>query len=106
MKTPIAVLFLLLLSQPGNLHADGWVLMTPDFTVTENEISPKKNWVPLESFGTALECNDRRSSLIRVIAKERDEVRLVDNHTVGIETNRELRLLLHIYTSSKCVSSR
>jgi len=56
------------------LRADGWVFITPDFTVTEKEITPKKNWVPLESFATALECNDRRSSLIRGIAKERDEV--------------------------------
>jgi hypothetical protein len=62
--------------------------------------------VVLESFSTVLQCNDRRSSSIRQIDKERREVLAVDNHTAGIETNRELGLLLHIYTSSKCVAAR
>jgi hypothetical protein len=105
-KTPIAVLFFLLLFTPANLRADGWVLMTPDFTVTETEVTPTKKWVVLESFPTVLQCNDRRSSSIRYIDKERREILAVDNHTAAIETNRELRLLLHIYASSKCVSSR
>ena len=105
MKTLIAVLFFLLLSRPANSRADGWVLITPDFTVTETAVTPTKKWVVLESFATVSECNDRRSSSIRHIDKERSEIR-ADNHTAEIETNRELRLLLHIYTSSKCISSR
>ena len=60
----------------------------------------------LQSFSTVLQCNDRRSSWIRQIDKERYEILAADNHTAEIETNRELRLLLHIYTGSKCVSSR
>ncbi len=43
---------------------------------------------------------------IRQIDKERYEILAADNHTAEIEANRELRLLLHIYTGSKCVSSR
>ena len=104
MKTSKAVLFLLLLFRPGDLRADGWVLMTPDFTVTETQVTPTKKWVVLESFPTVLQCNDQRSSSIRQIDKERRELLAADNHTAEIETNRQLRLLLHIYTS--CVSSR
>jgi hypothetical protein len=80
--------------------------MTPDFTVTETQVTPTKKWVVLKSFPAVLQCNDRRSSWIRQIDKERREILAVDNHTAEIETNRELRLLLRIYTSSKCVFSR
>ena len=106
LPTPIGMLLLLLLFVPASSVADGWVLMTPDFMVSGTEVTPTKKWVVLESFPTVLQCNDRRSSSIRQIDKERREILAVGNHTAGIETNRELRLLLHIYTSSKCVASR
>lgn len=106
MTTPIAVLFLLLLFTPANSFADGWILMTPDFTITETEILPTKKWVMIESFATVLQCNDRRSSLIRQIDKERREIKGMEDHSGAIETDRELRLLWFMYTTSKCVSSR
>ena len=106
MTTPIAVLFLLLLFTPANLSADGWILITPDFTITETEILPTKKWVMLESFATVLQCNDHRSSLIRQIDKERREINDKKDHGQAIETDRELRLLWFMYTTSKCVSSR
>jgi len=43
MTTPIAVLFLLLLFTPASSFADGWILMTPDFTITETEILRPKS---------------------------------------------------------------
>jgi hypothetical protein len=100
---PIVVIFLLFTS--ANSPADGWMLMTPEFTITETEILPTEKWVILELFATVLQCNDRRSSLIRQIDKERREIGSVEDHTAA-QTNRELRLLWHIYTSSKCVSAR
>ena len=105
MKTPIAALFLLLSSTPANSFAGGWVLLTPDFTIGETEVTPTKKWVVLESFATVLQCNDRRSSLIRQIDKERRELRDVEDDSAAIESERELRLLWYIYTHSKCVSS-
>jgi hypothetical protein len=106
MKTPLAVLLLFLLSTAANSFADSWVLMTPDFTITRTEIIPTKKWVILESFPTILQCNDHRSSLIRQIDKERRELSYAEDHNVAAETERELRLLWHTYTNSKCVSSR
>ena len=105
MMTPIAVLFLLLLFTPASSFADGWILMTPDFTITETEITPTKKWVVLESFATALQCNDHRSSSIRQIDKTRREIGIVEDRG-SLETNRELRLLWHMYSNSKCVLSR
>jgi hypothetical protein len=99
---PIAVFFLLF--TPLGSLADGWILMTPEFTITEAEILPTKKWVILELFATVLQCNDRRSSLIRQIDKERRETGGVEDRTAA-QTNHELRLLWHIYTSSKCVPS-
>jgi hypothetical protein len=87
------------------LFAGGWVLTTPDFTITETEVIPTKKWVALESFATASQCNDRRSSMITDIDKERRELRNVEDHTAAIESERELRLLWYIYTNSKCVSA-
>lgn len=106
MKTPLAVLLLFLSSTPANSFADGWVLMTPDLRITETEITPTKKWVVLESFATVLQCNDRRSSLIRQIDKERRELRDAEDHNVAVETARELWLLWYTYTNSKCVPSR
>jgi hypothetical protein len=101
MRIPIAarLSILFLLSPPPNSFAGGSVLMTPDFTVTGAKVTPTNKWVVLESFATVLECNDRRSSLIGLIDKERRELRDVEG------TERELRLLWYIYTKSKCVSS-
>jgi hypothetical protein len=106
MKTLIAALFLLLSSTPANSFAGGWVLMTPDLTIGETEVTTTKKWVVLESFATVLQCNDRRSSLIRQIDKERRELRDVEDDSAAIESERELRLLWYVYTYSKCVSSR
>ena len=106
MKTPLVLFLLFLSSTPANSFAGGWVLTTPDFTITETEILPTKQWVMLESFATVLQCNDRRSSLIRQIDKERREIKDMEDHSGAIETDRELRLLWFMYTSSKCVSSR
>jgi hypothetical protein len=94
-----------LLFTPANSLADGWILMTPEFTITQTEILPSKKWVMLDSFATVSQCNDRRSSLIRQIDNERREIGSVEDHTAA-QTNRELRLLWHIYTNSKCVSPR
>jgi hypothetical protein len=94
-----------LLFTSANSLADGWILMAPEFTITQTEILPTKKWVILESFATILQCNDRRSSLIRQIDKERREIGNVEDHTAA-QTNRELGLLWHIYTNSKCVSPR
>ena len=106
MKTPIAVLILLLSSIPANAFAEGWVLMTPEFTISETEVTPTKKWLVLESFAMVLQCNGRRSSLIRQIDKERREFRVVEDHSTAIESERELRLLWHIYIHSKCVLYR
>lgn len=106
MKTSIVVLLLLLSLTPAISFAAGWVLMTPNFTISETEETPTKKWVVLESFATVLQCNDRRSSLIREIDKERREFRVVEDHRVAIESERELRLLWRVYTHSKCVLSR
>jgi hypothetical protein len=103
MKTPVVLFLLFLSSTPANSFAGGWVLTTPDFTITETEVMPTKKWVVLESFAMISQCNDRRSSLIRQIEKERRELR-VEDHTGAIESERELRLLWYIYTNSKCVS--
>jgi hypothetical protein len=100
---PIVVIFLLFTS--ANSPADGWMLMTPEFTTTETENFPTQKWVIVALFSTFSQCNDRRSSLIRQIDKERREIGGVQDHTAA-QTNRELRLLWHIYTSSKCVSAR
>ena len=105
MKTPVAVLLLVLSSTPANSFADTWVLMTPDLTITETEITRTKKWVVLGSFATVLQCNDQRSSLIRQIDKERREIRDAEDHNVAAEKERELRLLWHTYTKSKCVVS-
>jgi hypothetical protein len=104
MKTPIAVLFLLLSFTAANSFAGSWALMTPEFAVTETKIIPTENWVALESFSTELQCHDRRSSKIRQIDKERHKFRNVKDPGVAVETARELRLLWYIYTHSKCVS--
>lgn len=106
MTTLIAVLFLLLLFTPTRSFADGWILTTVEFTITETGILPTKNWVTLESFATILQCNDRRSSLIKQIDKERREIKSMEDHSGAIETDRELRLLWLMYTTSKCVSAR
>jgi hypothetical protein len=106
MKTPIPVLFLLLSFTAASSFAGGWVLMTPEFAVTEAKVAPTEKWLALESFSTELQCNDQRSSMIRQIDKERHKFRNVKDPGVAIETARELRLLWQIYTHSKCVSSR
>jgi hypothetical protein len=105
MKTRVAVLLLFLSSTPANSFANAWVLMTPDFTIIETEITRTKKWVALESFATVLQCNDHRSSLIRQIDKERREIRDSEDHNVAAQKERELRLLWHTYTNSKCVVS-
>jgi hypothetical protein len=105
MTTLIALLILFLSFTPTNSFADDWVLMIPDFTITETEVTPTKKWVVFESFATVLQCNDRRSSLIRQIDKERREIRDAEDHNVAAETERELRVLWHTYTNSKCVVS-
>jgi len=97
MKAPIAALFLFLLSTYS--FAGDSVLIAPDFTISGTEVTPTNKWVVLESFATVVECNDRRSSMITQIAKERRG--LIHSQ----ETERELGLLWHIYTKSKCVSS-
>jgi hypothetical protein len=102
MKITIAIVAIFLLFTSANSPAYGWILMTPEFTTTEAEILPTGKWVILELFATVLQCNDRRSSLIRQIAKERRESGVEDH--IAAQTTRELRLLWHIYTSSKCVS--
>jgi hypothetical protein len=89
-----------------NSFAAGWVLTTPDFTVTATKVTSSKKWVVLESFATVLECNERRSSLISQIDTDRRELRDVEDHSAPIETERELIILWYIYTKSKCVSSR
>jgi hypothetical protein len=93
-----------LLFTSANSLADGWILMAPEFTITETEILPTKKWVMLDSFATVSQCNDRRSSLIRQIDKERREIKGMEDHSGAIETDRELRLLWFMYTTSKCVS--
>lgn len=103
MKTPIVLFLLFLSSIPVNSFADGWVLATPDLTITETEVIPNKKWVVLESFATASQCNDRRSSMITDIDKERRGLRIVGDHS-AIESERELKVLWYIYTNSKCVS--
>ena len=105
-KTPVAVLCLFLLFTPASSFADGWILTTPDFRITETEIIPTQTWVVLDSFPTLLQCNDRRSSLIRQIDKERRAIKGLEDHSSAIETDRELKLLWFIYTTSKCVSPR
>jgi hypothetical protein len=95
----------LLFTSPNSL-ADGWILMAPEFTITDVEILPTKKWVILDSFATILQCNERRSSLIRQIDKERREIKGMEDHGGPIETDRELRLLWFMYTTSKCVSPR
>jgi hypothetical protein len=105
MKTPVVLFFFFLSSIPANSFAGGWVLTTPEFTITETEVIPTKKWVVLEPFATASQCNDRRSSMITEIDKERRELRNVEDHTAAIESERELRLLWYIYTNSKCVSA-
>lgn len=99
MKSPMAALLLFLLSTPVNSLADGWLLTTPDFTITETEITRTNKWVVLELFATALQCNDHRSSLLRQIDKERREIRDAKDHDIAAETERELRLLWHTYTT-------
>jgi hypothetical protein len=87
MKSPVVLFFFFFLSStPANLFAGGWVLTTPDFTITETEVIPTKKWVALESFATASQCNDRRSSMITDIDKERRELRNVEDHTAAIES--------------------
>src|SRR5262245_30306293 len=105
MKTPMVVLLLVLSSTPAYSFADVWILMTPDFTITETEIIRTKEWVALESFATDLQCNDHRSSLIRQIDKERRENRDSEDDNVAAQKERELMLLWHTYTNSKCVVS-
>jgi hypothetical protein len=105
MPTPIAMLFLLFLCVPASSFANGWVLITPEFTITDAEVTPTKKWVRLDSFATVLQCNDHRSSSIRLIDKTRREIGSMEDRSAA-ETQRELRLLWHMYTSSKCVSSR
>jgi hypothetical protein len=85
-----------LLFTPASSFADGWILMTPDFTITGTEILPTKKWVMLDSFATVSQCNDRRSSLIRKIDKERREIGNVEDQTAA-QTNRELGLLAHLH---------
>jgi hypothetical protein len=104
MKSPIVLFLLFLSSIPEHSFAGGWVLTTPDFTITETEFIPTKKWVVLESFGTASQCNDRRSSMITDLDKERRELRKVGDHNAAIESEREVRVLSHIYINSKCVS--
>jgi hypothetical protein len=107
MKTPLAVLFLVLSSMsPGDSFAGRWALMAPDLVITEKEATPANNWVVLESFATLAECNERRSFMIRQIDKERRDLRAVEGRGPGLATERELRLLWDIYTRSKCVWSR
>ena len=105
MKTPLVLFLLFLSSTPANSFAGGWVLTTPDFTITDTEVMPTKKWVVLESFAIVSQCNDRRSSMITDIDKKRRELRNFEDHTAAIESERELRVLWYIYTNSKCVSA-
>jgi hypothetical protein len=81
-----------LLFTSANSLADGWILMAPEFTITDVEILPTKKWVILDSFATILQCNERRSSLIRQIDKERREIkgygrsRRTDRNRPGTQT--------------------
>jgi hypothetical protein len=108
MSIPIVtrLTILLLLSTVPNSFAAGWVLTAPDLAVTGTKVTPTKKWVVLESFTTALECKERRSSLISHLDADRRELRDADGHSAAIETEQELALLWYIYTKSKCVSSR
>jgi hypothetical protein len=103
-KITILIVAIFLLLTSANSPAESWVLVTPEFKVSDVEILPTRKWVILDSFATNLQCNDRRSSLIRQIDKERRETGGVEDRTAA-QTNHELRLLWHIYTSSKCVPS-
>ena len=107
MNAPIAAFLsiLYLLSASENSFARGWALMAPDLKIIGTKVTPTNDWVALESFATLVECNDRRSSMIRQIDKERRELREVDDRSAEM-TERELRLLWDIYTKSKCVWSR
>jgi hypothetical protein len=53
-----------------NCLASGWVLMAPDFAVTETRVIARPRWIVLESFTTGLECDARRSSLIEGVEIE------------------------------------
>lgn len=105
-KTSIVVLFLLSLCIPEKLSADGWLLMAPEFAITDTEITPRRKWVGLESFTTVLQCNDHRSFSIRRTDQARRELKDAGDHNTANETDRELRILWYVYTNSKCVSSR
>src|SRR5687767_2560799 len=100
MKISIALLLVSFLSAPANSFGTSWILIAPEFTITE-ELPATNKWMPLESFATARQCNDRRSSLIQQLDKERRELRGED-HSAPVETARELTLLLRLYTNSKC----
>ncbi|MGE5215474.1 MAG: hypothetical protein ACM3SP_00565 [Chloroflexota bacterium] len=105
MKAPIAVLLLFLSAKAAYSFPDSWLLTTPEFAITETQITPTKRWMMLESFATVSQCNDRRSSLIKQIDKERREFRDAQDDNAALKTGRELKLLWYIYTYSKCVSS-
>ena len=105
-KISISMLFLLSLCMPNHSSAGGWLLMVPEFTITDTEIIPSKKWVGLESFATVLQCNDHRSFSIRQIDQARRELKDAREQNTAIETDRELRVLWYVYTNSKCVSSR
>lgn len=104
MKTWIALIFVSFLPAPAVSFEGSWMLIAPEFIVSEAEIAATKNWILLNSFVTATQCNNRRSSLVRELDNERRELRS-KAHSAPVETARELTLLLRIYTSSKCVSS-
>jgi hypothetical protein len=104
MKLLIPLLFLSLSFAPEILFADSWVLITPEVAMSEPERTAKTKWVVLESFTTALQCSDHRSSLIRQLANERRQLKDAKDHNAPEETERELRLLWHLYTESKCVT--
>ena len=105
MKTAIALILVSFLSAPAALFGGSWMLIAPEFIVSEAEIAATKNWILLNSFATATQCNNHRSSLVRELDNERQELRSKD-HSAPVETARELTLLLRIYTRSKCVSEK
>lgn len=102
---PVFFGFISVLGAFETSFASSWALMLPDLKIVGTTLTPTNKWVPIESFTTLAECNDRRSFMIRQIAKERRALKDLEPSDAEM-TERELRFLLEIYTRSKCAQSR